>query len=151
MSPSCPISNRRVDTNLVRIISFQVLLFTVLFSVTHSTLFLYVVLFDFMMRVARLDRFSPFYRAGKFLLHHWHTVPKFTDESPKRFALYLGLAVTVAMTLFALLGYFKIAILVAMILIFCAFLEVLFDFCIGCKLYYALQLAKVIKYDRNFN
>ncbi len=151
MSPSCPISNRRIDTNLVRVISFQVLVFTVLFAVTHSFFFLYVILFDFTMRAVRQEQWSPFARAGKFILKQWQVDPKYSDESPKRFALYLGLATTFLITFIALFGYFKLASLVALILIFCAFLEVLFDFCIGCKLYYALQLAKVIKYDRNFN
>lgn len=151
MSPSCPISNKRIDTNLVRVISFQVLLFTVIFSVTHMGIFIYIVLFDFMMRVFRQERFSPFWLSARSLLTHWNTVPKYTDESPKRFALYLGLITTAAITVLALLGYFKAATFVALVLIICAFLEVLFDFCIGCKIYYALQLSKVIKYDRNFN
>jgi len=151
MSPSCPISNRRIDTNLVRVISFQVLLFTVIFSVTHISIFIYIVLFDFVMRVFRMERFSPFWQSATFLLKHWNTVPKYTDESPKRFALYLGLFTTVVIAALALFGFLKTATFVALVLIVCAFLEVLFDFCIGCKLYYALQLSKVIKYDRNFN
>jgi len=137
MSPSCPISNKRIDTNLVRVISFQVLLFTVLFSVTHSLLFVFVILFDFMMRVFRKEKVSPFYVTATFILKHWNTVPRYSDESPKRFALYLG---TAAITVFALFGFIKVAIFVALILIICTFLEVLFDFCIG-----------VMKHDRNFN
>ena len=151
MSPSCPISNKRIDTNLVRVISFQVLLFTVLFTVTHISLFIFVILFDFTMRLFRREKFSPFHVTAKFILKHWNTVPRYTDESPKRFALYLGLFTTIIIAFLALLGYFKTATFVALILIICAFLEVLFDFCIGCKIYYALQLSKVIKYDRNFN
>ncbi len=151
MSPSCPISNKRIDTNLVRVVSFQVLLFTVLFSVTHSLVFVFVILFDFMMRVFRKEKFSPFYVTASSILKHWNTVPRYSDESPKRFALYLGLLTTVAITVFAVFGFIKVAIFVALILIICTFLEVLFDFCIGCKIYYALQLVKVMKHDRNFN
>ena len=151
MSPSCPISNKRIDTNLVRVVSFQVLLFTVLFSVTHSLLFVFVILFDFMMRIFRKEKFSPFYVTATYILKRWNTVPRYSDESPKRFALYLGLLTTVAITVFAVFGFIKVAIFVALILIICTFLEVLFDFCIGCKIYYALQLVKVMKHDRNFN
>jgi len=48
---------------------------------------------------------------------------------------------TVVIAALALFGFLKTATFVALVLIVCAFLEVLFDFCIGCKLYYALQLS----------
>jgi len=151
MSPSCPISQRRIDTNLVRVVSFQVLLFTLLFAVTHMNLFIFIVLFDFMVRIFRKDTYSLFAQTAKLVLKQWKVQPKYSDESPKRFALYLGFAVTVAIVLLSLSGFAKVAVGVALILMICAFLEVLFDFCIGCKLYYVLQLVKVMKHDRNFN
>ncbi len=151
MSPSCPISQRRIDTNLVRVISFQVFLFTVLFSVTHSLLFVVIILFDFVMRIMRQEKLSPFYLTASFILKQWQAAPKYADESPKRFALYLGLITASMILLFAVAGLVKTAIFVSLILIICTFLEVLFDFCIGCKIYYVLQLVKVMKHDRNFN
>ncbi len=151
MSPSCPISQRRIDTNIVRVVSFQLFLFTLLFAVTRNDLFIFVVLYDFAARVFRQERYSPFAQIAKTVLKHWDVTPNFSDESPKRFALYLGFITSIAITLFALLGLVKTALFVAFILMICAILEVLFDFCIGCKLYYVLQLTKVIKHDRNFN
>jgi len=35
-----------------------------------------------------------------------------------------------------------VAMVLATILLFCALLETLFDFCIGCKIYYAIELSK---------
>ena len=151
MSPSCPISNRRVDTNVVRMISFQVLIFTLLFAVTQMKLFILIVLFDFILRLFRQNDYSPFSRIAERVVSQWNVMPRFTDESPKRFALYLGLFTAFVITIFSLFGLTKSAAIVALILILCSFLEVVFDFCIGCKLYYALQLSKVIKHDRNFN
>ncbi len=151
MSPSCPISQRRIDTNVVRIVSFEVLLFTLLFAVTRNEFFMFTVLYDFTARVFRKENYSPFAQIAKFVLKYWNAAPAYSDESPKRFALYLGFAISVAITLFALFGFVKTALIIAVILMICAILEVLFDFCIGCKLYYALQLTKVIKHDRNFN
>ena len=151
MSPSCPISNRRIDTNLVRVISFQVLLFTLLFAVIQIKLFIFIMFFDFIIRALRQERYSLFTQMGKLILKQWKAIPKYSDEAPKRFALYLGLAITLIISLFSLLGFAKMATAIAFVLIICAFLEALFDFCIGCKLYYALQLCKVRIYDRNFN
>ncbi len=148
MSPSCPISQRRIDTNLVRVVSFQVLLFILLFSVTQMPLFLLLVLFDFVARVFRQDAFSPFRQSARFILSKWHVKPHYTDESPKRFALFLGLGMTLLIGLLTLFGFIKTAVVVSIVLIICSFLEVLFDFCIGCKLYYALQILKVTSYNR---
>ncbi|MCF6207720.1 MAG: DUF4395 domain-containing protein [Sulfurovum sp.] len=151
MSPSCPISQRRIDSNLVRIVSFWVLLFTLLFAVTQMLPFLMIVLFDFIARVLRQETFSPFRQMARFILSLWDVKPRYTNEAPKRFALFLGLGMTLVITLLALLGFVKTAVFVSVVLMICAFLEVLFDFCIGCKLYYALELIKVMRHDRNFN
>jgi len=151
MSPSCPISQKRIDSNLVRVISFLVVVFTLLFSMTQMLPFILVVLFDITMRVMRREAYSPFIYLSQFILSRWKVEPHYTDESPKRFALYLGFAMAASITLLAFAGLMKLAVVVALIMVICAFLEVLFDFCIGCKLYYVLQLAKVMKHDRNFN
>jgi hypothetical protein len=119
--------------------------------VTQLKLFILIVLIDFIARVFRKEGYSPFAQTAKLILRQWGASPHYADESPKRFALYLGLGTTVAIVLLSVAGLFKAAVVVALILIICAFLEVLFDFCIGCKLYYVLQLVKVMKHDRNFN
>jgi len=150
MSQSCPISANRIDTNIVRVISFQVILFTLALLFTHEKFFALVILFDFSVRAVRMMKISPFYMIGKFMLDGWGAEPKMCDESPKRFALYLGLFVSLIMTLCLLSGTVQIAIFIAVILLACALLETLFDFCIGCKIYYVIQLIKgTYKNDRN--
>jgi hypothetical protein len=150
MSPSCPISTRRVDANMVRMISFQVALFTLIFLITQESSFAWVILFDFLMRALRLSRFSPFEMIGKFVLRGWGVAPKLCDESPKRFALYLGLLTSLFIVVFYFAGFTLIATVVAVILLICALLETVFDFCIGCKIYYAIQIGKgLLGNDRN--
>jgi hypothetical protein len=150
MSPSCPISTKRVDTNMMRIISFQVVIFTLALIFTQEKLFALILLFDFSVRILRITTVSPFYIVGKFMLSGWGAEPKFCDESPKRFALYLGLFTSLLLVLFVINGAVEIATLIAVILLTCALLETLFDFCIGCKIYYAIQWVKAtFKNDRN--
>jgi len=151
MSPSCPISTRRIDANMARIISSQVVLFTALFLFTHSSMFLFIILFDFIVRAFRKSELSLFSINGKIILSSLGIIPRFCDESPKRFALYLGLGTAFATLVLSSIGAVMAAVLIAFILLFCALLEALFDFCIGCRIYYALQLFKAIKHDRNFN
>lgn len=150
MSPSCPISTRRVDSNMVRVISFQVALFTVLFLISQESLFAFILLFDFLMRALRLSKFSLFEGVGRFVISGWGIAPKLCDESPKRFALFLGLITSLFLVVFYVAGFTTFATAIALILLFCALLETLFDFCIGCKIYYAIQIGKgLLTNDRN--
>ncbi len=150
MSPSCPISTRRVDSNMVRIISFQVALFAMIFLVSQESFFALVLVFDFFMRAIRQSNFSPFQIVGTFVLKGWGIAPKLCDESPKRFALYMGLVTSLFVVIFYVAGFTTVATVLAVILLICALLETLFDFCIGCKIYYAIQIVKgLLANDRN--
>lgn len=150
MSPSCPISTRRVDANMARIISFQVALFTMIFLVSQESFFIFVILFDFFIRALRQSNFSPFQIVATFALKGWGIAPKLCDESPKRFALYLGLVTSLFIVIFFVAGFTTLATVLSIILLICALLETLFDFCIGCKIYYVIQISKgLLKNDRN--
>jgi len=135
---------------MVRVISFQVALFTVILLITEESFFALVLLFDFFMRVLRLSKYSPFQIIGNFVLSGWGVAPKLCDESPKRFALYLGLVTSLFLVVFYMAGFNALATAIAIILLICALLETLFDFCIGCKIYYAIQISKgFLDNDRN--
>lgn len=150
MAQVCPISTRRVDSNMVRIISFQVVLFTIILLVTQESFFAMVLLFDFFMRALRLSKYSPFQIIANFILSGWGVAPKLCDESPKRFALYLGLLTSLFLVVFYMAGFTSLATAITVVLLICALLETLFDFCIGCKIYYAIQVGKgFFNNDRN--
>jgi len=135
---------------MVRVISFQVTLLTVILLLTQESLFALILLFDFLMRTIRHSHLSPFYLIGQFVLNGWGIAPKLCDESPKRFALYLGLVISLFLVLFYAAGFTSFATVITVILFICALLETLFDFCIGCKIYYAIQIVKgFLNYGRN--
>lgn len=142
MSLSCPISIQRIDANLVRIISWQVLLFSLLFLVTQEMILALIVLFDFLVRALRFNRISPFYLFASLCLTFQKKTPQMCDESPKRFALYLGLAVSLLINLCYLVPMTNLALTIAVVLSLCAFFEAAFEFCIGCKLYYMIEFTK---------
>jgi hypothetical protein len=146
---SCPISARRVDSNMVRIISFQVAFFAVILLLTQESFFAFLLLFDFAVRIFRFQKLSPFYLFATFILAGWGIAPKLCDESPKRFALYLGLFISSIVVILFAANLMHIATFIVAILLVCALLETLFDFCIGCKIYYAIQITKGIISARN--
>ena len=150
MAQVCPISLHRVDTNMVRLISAQVVLFSILLLITQETILAMILLFDFLIRALRMFHLSPFRLVANSILTGWNIAPKLCDESPKRFALYLGLAISVVLVVSYMAGFILFATILTNILLFCALLETLFDFCIGCKIYYAIQIGKGFLYhDRN--
>ncbi len=151
MYQSCPISLRSVDAHIVRIVSFQIAMSTIAFLITQEGFFAYLICFDFILRALRKHMFSPFYMIANQIVAKWSIDPQWCDESPKRFALYLGLVLSLFLVFVFQSGFHLLAITASVVLFTCAMLETLFDFCIGCKLYFVIQFFKTgIKYDRNF-
>jgi hypothetical protein len=74
-----------------------------------------------------------------------HASPRMSDEAPKRFALYLGWGMTIFITLFSLLGYSLPVEILVWVLLSCALMEALFEFCVGCTLYHYLKVAGIIR------
>lgn len=142
MAQTCPISNRSVDSNIVRIISFQVALFALILLITQEMIFALILLFDFTLRALRLVQYSPFHFIGHFILSGLGFVPRLCDEAPKKFALYLGLISSFSIVILFVAEHTVFATFIATTLLLCALLETLFEYCIGCKLYYAIQIAK---------
>ena len=145
MIQSCPISLNRIDEHLVRLIALQVILVAVLLLWTQHLLFALILLFDFSVRTLQLKKISPFSTIAKLIIHFFQIKPQRCNEAPKRFALYLGLGIIGFFTLLLIFGFTKTALLMVSILILCASLEAIFDYCIGCKIYYYLQCIIRIK------
>lgn len=144
MSPSCPISGRLIDSNMVRFISVEIATTTAFLLLTHHAIFALLLLADFSFRVLRLKAYSPFSLVASFALKTMQITPRMSDEAPKRFALYLGWGMTIVMTFLTLLGYEQAVMAFAWILLACSLMEAIFEFCVGCTLYYYLVKLRII-------
>jgi len=152
MAQTCPISNRSVDSNMVRIISFQVALFAIILLITQEMIFSLILLCDFTLRALRLGQYSPFRFIAQIVVSVWGLAPRFCDEAPKMFALYLGLISAFFIVILFAGEHTLLATFVVTALLICALLETLFEYCIGCKLYYGIQVAKgFLNHDRNLH
>ncbi|SFV71676.1 hypothetical protein MNB_SV-13-2118 [hydrothermal vent metagenome] len=150
MPQACPISFYRIDTNSVRLIALQVTLLSLAFLLTHEIIFALILLFDFSIRTLRLAQFSPLHKISTFILQTFKVTAKLSDEAPKRFALYLGFMASFLLLFSSLGGFILFSTSITIILLVCALLETLFDYCIGCKIYYAIQLLKgLFNHGRN--
>ncbi len=142
MSKSCPISLKSTDSNLVRIISAQVSLATMILLITKLPIFALILLFDFLARALRIQELSPFLLIGKSIVKILNLKEHMCDEAPKRFALFMGLSISFTLSILYLSNLPIYATIVSVILLVCALLETMFDFCFGCKIYQILQLLK---------
>lgn len=103
MSYTCPVSGQRIDSTIVRMISFEVAGVVLLLLLTHHILFASLLLFDFTARLFRKKECSPFLLAARILQKRLSFPVRMSDEAPKRFALYLGWSMAVSMMIFALI------------------------------------------------
>lgn len=145
MSPVCPISNRRIDSNMVRFISVEIVITAIFLLLTQHIVFALLFLIDFSFRILRLREYSPFSIVASYALKNMNITPRMSDEAPKRFALYLGWSMTILMTFFALLGYGHTVTFFAWILLACSLMEAVFEFCVGCTLYHYLIRLRIIR------
>ncbi len=145
MSPACPISNRRIDSNMVRFISVEIAITAVFLLLTQHVVFALLLLVDFSFRILRLKAYSPFSIVASYTLKNMNIAPRMSDEAPKRFALYLGWSMTILMVLFVLLGYGQVVAAFALILLSCSLMEAVFEFCVGCTLYHYLVRLGIVR------
>ena len=145
MSHSCPISNHRVDSNIVRFISAEIAITTAFLLLTHKFVFALILLADFSFRLFRMKEYSPFSIIASYTLKNMNIPPRMSDEAPKRFALYLGWSMMIFIALFMLLGYGYVTDAFALILLSCSLMEAMFEFCVGCTIYRYLLKLRIVR------
>ena len=132
----CPISTKRVDANVVRISSAILALLVLGYLFSHDLLFMIAVAVELGLRM--LIPKSPLTILITKLLEKLGTEPRYEDAAPKLFAAKLGALLalcTIALDPFVPL----LAHIFASIFLGCIMLELLFEYCIGCKLYALLS------------
>ncbi len=142
MSKSCPIMNRKVDANLIRINAALVVALTVAFIYTGSIFFALIIAIDFFMRVFLKEKCSYLLRISAFLKKIFIKKEVIVDAGPKKVANIFGFVFAYTMLFFAVLGFAKTALSIATVLLICALLEAVFNYCVGCQVYYIYQTVK---------
>jgi hypothetical protein len=132
----CPVSAGKADEYITRTIA----VFTVLVTVTALILGNYFIMLllsaDFAIRYFTTGKGSPL----KFISIHTAGFleirdKKLIDAAPKKFAALLGMAFSFLTAVFMILNFPITAFVIASALIFCALLEGIFGYCLGCVVY----------------
>jgi hypothetical protein len=132
----CPVSDSKTDENVTRIAAVITATITVAALVANSYIILFLLAADFAVRsftpgTGSLLKILSGQIAGMFNIRN----KKHTDAAPKKFAALLGMTFSLLAGLFLVVQLPVAALITASILVFCAFLEGIFGYCLGCLVY----------------
>lgn len=136
---SCPITYKKVDQNVIRVLSGLVFVLAVLFILHPVLIILIVLLYDFLVRILNYKKISPLFNLSRLLAKLMKLKKNSIDAGPKEFASKLGLVFVFCAFAIFLSGYTPVSVSIMAILAVCAFLELAFNYCIGCQIYMILK------------
>lgn len=146
MSQQCPLIFRQVDATVTRINTLFVVVGIIAFLATQNPIILMVLIVDFALRLYGYKYLSPINISSLWIQKKGSLPVKMEDAGAKRLAAFFGIGFTIALLICSLVGAYTVGVFIAGIFLFCAGLELLFGFCIACKIY---TIAKKI-YPKGF-
>jgi hypothetical protein len=139
---SCPISGEQRDNNTVRFVAGFTLIIAVvalfianLVGTLPAAVIIGLLAIDFIIRAFIKPKYSPLATLARGTTSALKLKKVMVDSAPKVFAARIGVLFTVVSTILFLLGLALAGSIVLGILIICAFLESVLNFCLGCWVY----------------
>ncbi|AFV97251.1 MULTISPECIES: DUF4395 domain-containing protein [unclassified Sulfuricurvum] len=136
MAQQCPLIFRHVDATVTRINTLFVILGIIAFLVTQSPIVLILLIVDFILRLYGYKHLSPINISSLFIQKTLSLEVKMEDAGAKRLAAFFGTGFTIALLISSWIGADVAIAFISGIFLFCAALELLFGYCIACKIYY---------------
>lgn len=146
MAQQCPLIFRQVDATVTRINTLFVIIGISTFLLTQNSIILMFLIVDFIFRLYGLKHLSPVNISSLLIQKKFSLPTKMEDAGAKRLAAFFGTGFTIALLIASLSGAELAVAFIAGIFLFCAALELVFGYCIACKIYY---IAKKI-YPKGF-
>lgn len=154
---SCPITGDQKDNTTIRVVAGLVSTITIMtiliglyISTTIAAVIFGLLALDFIIRGFILPKYSPVaIIAGKLVLT-LKLRQRMVDSGPKIFAARIGVLFTLSSTVLYINGNVTAASIVAGILLVCAGMEALLDFCLGCRIYSLLPARLGRIFSRRF-
>lgn len=146
MSQVCPLLFRQIDANTVKVTATMVMSMVIIYLMTSYLAILWFMIFDFTIRLSGYKHYSPLFRSAEWIQQLAKLPTKMEDAGAKRLAAFFGLFFMVAMVVSHIINWTAGIWIFAIIFISCVVLDLLFNYCIACKVY---ALAKKI-YPKGF-
>lgn len=136
MAPACPIAFRQIDATITRINSLSISVMLLAYLFTSEILFIYILGIDLIIRLFINKKLSPVNLVSSVIKALIRAQTHNTDAGAKRLAAYFALGFSWTVIALHTLGLFNLANIVAVIFVSCSVTELIFNYCIGCKIYY---------------
>lgn len=139
MLNSCPLNFVRVDSNISRLNALFVAFLVILYLTTSYIYILIFLALDFGVKLFVKKEFSVIYMLSSSLKGIFKLRDKFTDGGAKRLAGFFGLFFVVLLIVTHFIHAWFASLVVAAIFLLCSLLDVVFNYCIGCKVYFIIK------------
>ncbi len=139
METACPLAFRQIDGNIVRIGAFFVSLVVVAYLFTSQIFLLVFLVVDFATRIYWHKPYSLIFQLSRFVKHILKLNSDMTDAGAKRLAAQFGLLFSVMLVIESFFNLDVALYITATALLVCTTLEVLFSYCVGCKIYFIIK------------
>ena len=140
MAQACPINFSSVDNTVSRTISFLTAFVVALFFVTGQVAWLYALAADLLVRLYGDKRYSLMFRSATGIKHLLRLPTRKVDGAAKKVAGHFGLLFILLQIAAVSFGWTKLLEAVAAIYVLCLLMDVLINFCVGCKVYYLYRI-----------
>ena len=131
----CPVSVKKIDSNVSRLTIFFNVLLMVFFLLTKNPVIIGFVALDYFIRAVLKVEYSPI----RFLAYHVVSILRLKKKpiglAQKIFASRLGFLCALTSTILMFLGFSVAAMWIALILVLLSTLDSVFNFCVGCLIY----------------
>jgi hypothetical protein len=132
-------SFKQIDSNISRLISVLVSSIVIYYLISNQVILLYVLIFDFIMRLFIKKEDSPLYIISMRIKEIKGIKAKYVDSGAKRLAAYFGLSFVLMLTGAHYLEIYVVTLGIAIVFLSCSLLDAFFDFCLGCKIYHIIK------------
>ncbi len=139
MSNACPLNFTKVDSNVSRFSALFVAILVITYLYTDNIYILLFLFSDFVLKLFLNPGISPIMILAEFLKNIFHIKAKYADGGAKKLAGYFGLFFVTSLIVTHFLHIWFFSLSIALVFLACSLLDVFFDYCIGCKIYFIIK------------
>ncbi len=131
----CPVSSRKMNENVTRMNAAFTVFFVAACLFTGNVAFTVILFFDFLLRNIYEGRLSPVIHLNQYMVGILSLERRMINAGPKIFAARVGLFLSALAMILMISGSVVYALIPIAILGLFSFLELVFGYCVACKLY----------------
>ena len=135
----CPVNYKKLNAPLIKFYSIIIAALLIMFLLADWRLPVYLVTFDFMLRVLAGTAYSPLCILLDGVLKFFKVCPRPVDAAAKQFAAFTGMLMMLAVSILSFNGHMTAARVVAAVMLAVVLAEVMAGFCVACRVYAAYQ------------